>query len=158
MFHNGLELLGTVSSMTSTMSATWKLKVNINLFARLCPTLCDPMDCILPSSSVHGILQARILEWVAISFSKGSYWPRDQTPVSCIVGRFFTSWATREVGCPFLLQGIFLTQGSNPGLLFYRQILYHLNLQGSPRATWLLPLSHPLIYLSLKFISFRIVL
>ena len=47
---------------------------------QLCPTLCDPMDCSLPGSSVHGIFQARILEWVAISFSRGSSQPRDQTP------------------------------------------------------------------------------
>ena len=64
--------------------------------AQLCPTLCDPMDCSLPGSSVHGIFQARIMEWVAISFSRGSSWPRDQTRVSCIAGRFCTIWATRE--------------------------------------------------------------
>ena len=64
---------------------------------QLCPTLCDPMDCSPPGSTVHGISQARILEWVAI----------------------------------FLLQGIFLTRGSNPGLLHCRQILYHLSHQGS---------------------------
>ena len=52
-----------------------------------CPTLCDPMDCSLPGSSLHGILQARILEWVAISFSRGSSRPRDQTWVSRILGR-----------------------------------------------------------------------
>ena len=60
---------------------------------QLCQTLCDPMDYILPGSSVHGILQARILEWVAIPFCRGSSWPRDQTWVSCIAGRFFTIWA-----------------------------------------------------------------
>ena len=49
-----------------------------------CPTLCDPMDCSLPVFSVHGILQARILEWVAISFSRGSSQPRDGSQVSCI--------------------------------------------------------------------------
>ena len=58
--------------------------------------LCDPMNCRLPGSSVHGIFQARVLEWVAISFSRGSFWPRDWTWVSCIAGRFFTYWATRE--------------------------------------------------------------
>ena len=52
--------------------------------------LCDPMDCSPPGSSVHGILQARILEWVAIPFSRGSSQPRDRTPVSYIAGRFFT--------------------------------------------------------------------
>ena len=66
--------------------------------AQLCPTLCDSMDCSLPGSSAHGILQARILEWVAIPFSRG----------------------------------IFPTQGSNPGLLHCRQILYHLSHQSSP--------------------------
>ena len=54
------------------------------------------MDCSLSDSSVHGILQARILEWVAIPFSRGSSLPRDQTWVSCTPGRFFTIWATRE--------------------------------------------------------------
>ena len=56
-----------------------------------CLNLCDPMDC-----TVHGILQARILEWVAFSFSRGSSQPRDWTQFSHIAGRFFTSWATRE--------------------------------------------------------------
>ena len=64
--------------------------------AQSCPTLCDPVDCSLPGSSVHGILQARILEWVAISFSRGSSQPRDQTQVSHIAGRYSTLWATRE--------------------------------------------------------------
>ena len=68
-------------------------------FAQFCPTLCDPMDCSLPSSSVHGIFQAIVLEWIAISFSKGSSWPRDRTQVSRIVDRHFTVWATRELWC-----------------------------------------------------------
>ena len=59
-------------------------------------TLCNPVDCSLPGCSVHGILQARILEWVAISFSRGSSKPRDRTWVSHIAGRCFTLWATRE--------------------------------------------------------------
>ena len=54
------------------------------------------MDCSPPVSSVCGILQVRILEWVAISFSRGSSWLKDQTQVSCIAGGFFTIWATRE--------------------------------------------------------------
>ena len=58
--------------------------------AQLCPTLCDPMDCSLSGSSVHGILQARILEWVAISFSRESSQPRDRTRVSCIAGGHFS--------------------------------------------------------------------
>ena len=59
-----------------------------------CPNLCDPMDCSLPGSSLHGIFQARVLEWVAISFSRGSSQTRDRTWVSCIGGRRFNLWAT----------------------------------------------------------------
>ena len=71
--------------------------VNVNvLVTQLCLTLCDPMGCSPPGSSVHGILQARILEWVAISFSRGSSQPRDWTPVSCIAGRLFIIWATKK--------------------------------------------------------------
>ena len=66
------------------------------LVAQSCLTLCDSADCSLPGSSVHGILQARILEWVAIPFSRGSSRPSDWTWVFCIWGRFFTVWATRE--------------------------------------------------------------
>ena len=65
-------------------------KVNMQV-AQSCPTLCDPMDY-----TVHGILQARILEWVAFPFYRGSSQPRDQIQVSCIAGRFFSSWATYD--------------------------------------------------------------
>ena len=65
--------------------------------AQLYPTLCDPVDCSLPGSSICGALQARILEWVAISFSRGSSRPRDRTQVSLIAGRRFTLWATRAL-------------------------------------------------------------
>ena len=65
-----------------------KVKVNVT---QSWLTFCDSTDY-----TVHGILQARILEWVAFPFSRGSSQPRDQTQVSCIAGRFFTSWATRE--------------------------------------------------------------
>ena len=110
----------------------------------------------------HGILQARILEWVAISFSRGSSWPRKWTQISCSAGRFFTDWATREtpkwqllshvdslqpqglyspwnspgqntgVGSRSLLQAIFPTQGLNLRLLHCRHIIYQLSDQGSP--------------------------
>ena len=60
-----------------------------------CPTLCDLMDCSLPGSSVHGIFQARILEWVAISFSRGSYQPRDQTHI-CSGRQILYHWTTWE--------------------------------------------------------------
>ena len=62
----------------------------------VCPTLYDPVDCSPPGFSVHGILQTRILEWVAIPFSRGSSRPRDRAWVSRIAGRFFTVWTTRE--------------------------------------------------------------
>ena len=61
------------------------------LVVQSCLSPCHPMDC------VHGILQPRILQWIAVPFSRGSSWLRDQTWVSCIAGRFFTIWATREV-------------------------------------------------------------
>ena len=71
------------------------MKVKV-LVAQSCLTLRDPVDFSPPGSSVHEILQAGILEWVAISFSRGSSWPRDQTHLSCIACRSFTVWATRE--------------------------------------------------------------
>ena len=66
------------------------------LCAQSCLTPGDPLDCSPPGSSVHGILQARILEWVAISSSMGSSRPGDRTCVSCVAGGFFTCWAIRE--------------------------------------------------------------
>ena len=67
-----------------------------NEVAQLCPTHCDHLDCSLPGFSIHGIFQARVLEWFAISLSRGSSQPRDWTQVSHIAGRCFTLWATRE--------------------------------------------------------------
>ena len=83
-------------------SELWRLITNLLkellvLVTQSCLTLCDPMDCSPPGSFVHGILQARMLKWVAISFSRGSSWPRGWTQVSCIAGRLFTDWATREL-------------------------------------------------------------
>ena len=74
------------------MESSVKVKM---LVAQSCPTLCDLMDCNLPGSPVHGILQARMLEWVVICFM-GSSQPRDWAWISCIASRFFTVWATRE--------------------------------------------------------------
>ena len=71
------------------------VKVKV-LVSQSCLTLFDPMDYRLPGSSFHRILQVRILEWVAIPFSRGSSQPRDGTWISYIAGRFFTVWATRE--------------------------------------------------------------
>ena len=70
--------------------------LSVSSVTQSCPTLCGPMDWSLPDSSVYGILQARILEWVAISFSRGSSRPRDRTQVSHIAGRHFNLWATKE--------------------------------------------------------------
>ena len=64
--------------------------------AQSCPTLCEPIDYSLPGSSVHGISQAIVLEWIAISFSRGSSQPRARTVVSCFVDGSVTVWATKE--------------------------------------------------------------
>ena len=95
--------------------------------AQSCPTLCDPVGC-----AVHGILQARTLEWVAFPFSRGSSQPRDQTQVSRIAGRFFTKPKNIGVGSLSLLRWIFPTQELNLGLPHCRRILYQLSYQGSP--------------------------
>ena len=74
-----------------------KIYVKVKVLAALsCLTLCDPMNCCSPGSSVHGILQPRILEWVAFPFSRGYSQPRDRTQVSYVASGFFTSWTTRE--------------------------------------------------------------
>ena len=151
----------SINPQNNLCQCTLKMKVLVGWW------LCDPMDCGLPGSSVHGILQARILEWVAIPFSRGSSRHRDQIWVSCITGSFFTNLPSKEaqstheshshsvmssslwphrlyspwnspgqntgLGSLFLLQGIFPTQGLNPGLPHCRRILYQLSHQGSPR-------------------------
>ena len=76
---------------TITQIKSWKA-----LVTQSCPTLRNLMDCSPPGSSVHEISEARILEWVAVSFSWEYSWPRDQTQVSCIAGGFFTIWVIRE--------------------------------------------------------------
>ena len=95
--------------------------------AQSCLTLCNPMDY-----TIHGILWAKILEWVAVPFSRRSSQPRDWNQVSHIAGRFFSSWATGKpkntgVGNLSLLQQIFPIQESNQGLLHCRWILSHLS-------------------------------
>ena len=92
-----LQSLGGVDSLE-------KVKV-----AQSCPTLRDFMDY-----TVRGILQARILEWVAFPFSRRSSQPRDQTQVSCIAGGFFTSWATREAQIPWRREWLMVTHSSIP--------------------------------------------
>ena len=85
-----LPILGPILNTDTSLSfppmlTLWKVKVKLT---QSCPALCDPMD--------YGLLQARILEWVAFPFSRGSSQPRDQTQVSRVAGRFFTNWAIRE--------------------------------------------------------------
>ena len=86
--------------------------------AQSCTTLCDSMDCSLPGSSIHRILQARILEWVAIPFPRGSSQPRDQTQVSPIAGRFFIVWATREAQTKYF-------KCVTPHLILYKPLNYY---------------------------------
>ena len=122
-------------SVTHSQSWEWtwsqaSLWVHVNVM-QSCPTLDDQMDC-----TVHRILQARIMEWVAFPFSRGSSLPRDWTQGSHIAGGFFTSWATREgqedrVGRLSLLQQIFPTQELNWVLQHWRWTLYQLSYQGS---------------------------
>ena len=90
----------TVGYRTTTKSCTGNREIQGSCDSEVvqsCPTLWDPMDCSLPGSFIHGIFQARILEWVAISFSRRSSQPRDWTWISHIIGRRFTVWATRDV-------------------------------------------------------------
>ena len=100
MIHNVLEIL---ASKTEEKHELWILIDRDNivisykvLVAQSCLTLCDPMGCSPPDSFVHEILQAGIVEWVAISFSRRSSFPKDQTQVSWVAGGFFAIWATRE--------------------------------------------------------------
>ena len=120
-------LLGTVPQSYRQQSRemlTLQLLLFVVLVAQSSPTLCDPMDCSLPGSSVHGISQARILEWVAMPFSRGSSQCRDGTQVSCIAGRFFTVWVTRE-GLSF-----------SPYLAFSQYLAHSLLLRSSINTCW----------------------
>ena len=82
---------GQEATIRTGHGTTYWLNIGKVKVAQSCLTLCNPLDCI-----VHGILQARTLEWVAFPFFRGSSQPRDRTQVSHIAGGFFTSWATRE--------------------------------------------------------------
>ena len=78
--------------------------------AQSCLTLCDPMDCSQPGSFLHGVFQARILEWVATAFSRGSSQPRDWTWVLCTAGRIFTIWTTKEAEEIFIVFEWYFTE------------------------------------------------
>ena len=114
--HLGIEPGSPTLQVDSLLSEPpGKLRAPEVKLARSCLTLCNPMDY-----TVHGILQARILEWVAIPFSRGFSQPRDQTRVSCTAGGFFTSWATREAqeywsGWPIPSPGDLPDPGIEPG-------------------------------------------
>ena len=101
--------------------------------------LCDPMDCSPPGSSVHGIFHTNILEWVAVSFSRGSSQLRDRTQVSHIAGRFFTVWATREAqtywsGSPIPSPGDPPDPGIKPGSPALQVDSLPAELPGKPKA------------------------
>ena len=120
-----------------------------------CPTLCVPMDCSLPVSSVHGILQARILEWVAIRFSRGSSWPRDWTRV-CV------SWIGRQVplappaaaaakslqSCPTLCDPI---DGSPPGSRVHGTLQARVLVWGA--ITWEAPVYVPAFHTNTEMVQ-----
>ena len=98
LFQNSSYLSCHVLHVATTL-LTYLLVVTVSvcrtvLVAQSCLTLCDPTNCSLPGFSVHGILQAKILEWIAIPFSRGTSQPRDRTLVSCLAGKFITIWAT----------------------------------------------------------------
>ena len=88
---------GYKTSKVTTRRKQWKVKWKWKSLIRVQLFMCDPIDCSLPGSSVHGILQVRIPEWVAIPFSRGSSQPRDWTHDSHTAGKFFTVWATWDV-------------------------------------------------------------
>ena len=107
------------------------------------------MNCSLPGSSVHGILQTRILEWVAIPFSRGSSWPRDRTHFSCTGSRFYTFWATREVHSPGLLVLFFhlqpLTSWAPTVCYTHLKVPHFINILGLsslPRLFWSTTIVH----------------
>ena len=99
-----LEFLVTFISEICSLSTSQEFKMKV-LVTQSCPTLCDPMDCSPPGSSVHGILQARIFEWVAITFSRGSTWSKVWTWVSHIADRLYTIWVTKlsPISCHLLV-------------------------------------------------------
>ena len=120
----------------------WKVRIGVQIcestghevkwseVAQSCLTLCDPMDCSLPGSSVHGIFQARILEWVTISFSRGTSWPRDRTRVSGIVGR-------RLAHVIFCVRKRCQHQGHEGGLwCFLVKVLWSCLLRWDPWSIW----------------------
>ena len=141
----GILVCGLVAVRQPGLSVTWsmrKVHVWLGFKKKKKKGVCESHSVMfkslwpLPGSSVHGILQARILEWVAVPFSRVSSQPRDWTQVSCIEGRFGESGKSKNtgVGSLSLLQWIFPTQESNQSLLHCRWILYQLSYQGEPKS------------------------
>ena len=129
------------SALPSLVSVCVCMYVCVYLVAQSRLTLCNSMDCSLPGSSVRGILQTRILEWVPMPSSRGSSQPRDWTQVSCIAGRFFTVWTTREtkntgVGSLPFLRGNLPSPGINPRSPALQADSLPAELQGSPHLSW----------------------
>ena len=121
------------------MMCVWYFSVSESEVAQSCPTLCDPMDCSLPGSSIRGIFQARVLEWVAVSFSKGSSQPRDWTRVTedtiidllhledCISFIYFQCWYGKEFVLSTSLhwkQMCYTRQNSRNLLIFWQFCCY----------------------------------
>ena len=103
-----------------------KLLLHVHSVTQLCPPLGKPVDCSLPGSSVPGGFQASILKWLAISYSRGYSWLRDQTHISCVsyLGRqILYHWATWDLGSPKSLLGIniFQSKGKEAGLVWSNQ-------------------------------------
>ena len=89
-FNRGKLCSGSQLNFSPVLSVIIRSYARVCVLAQLCPTLCKPVDCSPPGSSDHGIFQARILEWVAISSSRGSSWPREWTRFPCVscIGRW----------------------------------------------------------------------
>ena len=116
---------GCCKVQTSLQEPFKSVALKIALVAKLCQTLCHSMDCNPSGSSVYGILQARILEWVTISFSRGSSQPRDWTCVLCIAGKCFTSLLSEPARKPQLK----IAQKSNPKLLDFLGVLIEVSIR-----------------------------
>ena len=129
--------------------------------AQSCPTLCDPMACSLPASSIHGVFQARLLEWVAISFSRGFSWPRDWTSISCIAGRCFTEAFCQSVSVQLLSRVLLF---ATPWTAACQAFLSITNCQSPPKPMSIesvMPSKHlilcrPLLLLPSIFLSIRV--
>ena len=109
-------LYSIISGNNTITFNTWRSEVK---FAQSCPTLWDSKYCSPPGSSVHGVLQARIMEWVAIPFSRGSSQPRDRTWVSCIAGRCFIIWTIRGL-MPVLVKYFLLDSLESQHFFFWQ--------------------------------------